>query len=100
MESDDDYQLHYRDGKVLKGGYSCIGQVGKEEQVIVAVEASEAVLSMMAKDKRYTFLEDKVAMNLDDMDIALAEAKVLPYEYERGKAWMIEETVVPTVIER
>jgi len=87
-------ELHYMDGKVLRGGYSCVGQVGKEAKVIVAVEASEVVLSTMAKDRRYTFLEDKVATNLDDMDTALAEAKVKPEEYERGKAWVIEETVV------
>lgn len=58
MESDDGYQLHFTEGGVLKGGYSCISEAPMPHTLTVQIEASEAVLDLIAEDVRYFYLGD------------------------------------------
>lgn len=59
MQADDGYCLQYIDEQgILRGGYSCIGQVPYTETQIMWIEASDAVLDLMANDSKYCFLMD------------------------------------------
>ncbi len=53
-------QLHYTEGGVLKGGYSCIGQVPQAPTCLVLVDASSAAIAAMQADAQYLFVEEVV----------------------------------------
>ena len=60
FQSDDGYQLWYDDAGTLRGGYSLVGHVPQAPSCLVLVEASDAVLDLMAADARFVFMEDVV----------------------------------------
>ncbi len=52
-------QLHYTEDKVLKGGYSLIGQVPQQgvKGVMVLVDSSPETLQAMYEDPQYLWVE-------------------------------------------
>ncbi len=56
---DDGLQLNYDDNGVLKGGYSCVGQVpGDVDSILVQVLSSDETLDAMAAENDYVFIEN------------------------------------------
>ncbi len=53
-------QLHFTEGGVLKGGYSCVGLVPQTTTAIVQVEASVTVIAAMQTSAGYFFLGEVV----------------------------------------
>ncbi len=63
MESDillGGLQLHFTEGGVLKGGYSCVGLVPQTTTAIMQVEASPATIAAMQASPEYFFLGEVV----------------------------------------
>lgn len=50
-------QLLHDDGGILRGGYSCVGQVPAEPTCMVRVWCSDAQLDALAADDRYLLVE-------------------------------------------
>ncbi len=60
MKADGGLQLHFTEGGVLKGGYSCVGLVPQTTTAIIQVEANPATIAAMKTSTEYFFLGEVV----------------------------------------
>jgi len=84
-------QLNYVDDGVLRGGYSCVGQVpGDVGSILVQVTASDETLDAMAAGD-YVFIEDVEEPALESISLVNAPSLQQPKrrkkrQFNRGKA--------------
>ncbi len=80
-------KMHHLDKGVLKGGYSCIGQVPQGDTCLVAIEAPAAYVVELGTTKGYELLDDGA---VEATAAAKAELKITEAEFQRGKVYIRE----------